>query len=74
MDDGGGRRVVDTIEGQDTHREPPSLSASWGSSQFFGGPPRATNDGGLERWAGLAWREEQEEEEEEWSFGVPRVQ
>ena len=25
MDDGGGRRAVDTIEGQDTHREPPSL-------------------------------------------------
>ena len=73
MDDGGGRRVVDTMEGQDTHTGKHSVIASWVRHNFLVGLRRATNNGGLERWAGLAWREE--EEEEGWSFGVPpRVQ
>ena len=62
--------LLDPIEGQDTHQEPPSHGLL---GRHFWDPRRATNNGRLERWARLDWREEQEEEEE-CSFGVPRVQ
>ena len=71
MDDGGGR----------TGRPGGGAGHTPGTTVSY--PPRllvisptlegqTSNNGWLERWAGLAWREE---EEEEWSFGVgARVQ
>ena len=35
MDDGGGRRVVDTMEGQDTHTGKHSVIASWVRHNFL---------------------------------------
>ena len=60
--------LADPMEGQDTHQELPSHALP---ARHFWETLRAANNGRLERWAGLDWREE---EEEEWSFGVGRVQ